>query len=158
MNTQPRHKKIRLPLEAYAEPGSTWHVTMCTIDRVPAFRDLELAADTCAQVQGYGERYRTILHAWCLMPDHLHMIAQGTDQSLLKMLGAFKSFTTKRSWNYGRSGPLWQESFYDHGIRQVEDFDETVRYLLDNPTRASLVAEASEYPWRGGAVLSGYEP
>lgn len=81
------------------------------------------------------------------------MITEVTDQSLLKMLGAFKSFTTRESWKYGHCGPLWQESFYDHGLRRVEDFDETVGYLLDNPRRAGLVTDPADYPWRGGRIF-----
>jgi REP element-mobilizing transposase RayT len=91
------------------------------------------------------------------MPDHLHLIGQVTDQSLLRMLSAFKSFTTTRSWQLGHSGALWQESFHDHGVRKIEDFEAIAWYLLDNPVRAGIVADSEDYPWRGGAILTGYE-
>ncbi len=87
------------------------------------------------------------------MPDHLHMICETGDQDLIKMLAAFKSFTTKQSWNFGLTGPLWQESFHDHGIRQVEDFDMIARYVYVNPERAGLCEQDGDYPWRGGAMV-----
>jgi REP element-mobilizing transposase RayT len=131
---------------------------ICTVDRQPTFTNPALARFVCEQVMWYGNRYHLLVHAYCLMPDHLHLIAQVADQSLIKALGAFKSFTTTRSWKHGHIGPLWQDSFYDHGIREVEDFDETARYLLDNPARLGLVADSNDYPWRGGALLTGYDP
>ena len=148
-----RRKKIRLPIEAYSEPGSVWHVTMCAIDRLNSFSNNALAESMCTQVLWYGHRYNVMMHAYCVVPDHLHLIAQVNDQSLIKMLGAFKSFTTRIWWKQGGEGQLWQESFYDHGIRRVEDFDEAVGYLLNNPVRAGLVSDQAEYPWRGGAVF-----
>jgi REP element-mobilizing transposase RayT len=158
VNSKPGRKKIRLPLAAYAEPGSTWHVTICTVDRRPVFANPALARFVCDQIAWYGTRYHILVHAYCLMPDHLHLIGQVTDQSLIRMLGAFKSFTTTQSWNFGHDGALWQESFHDHGIRQLHDFEETAQYLLDNPARVGLVADSDAYPWRGGALLTGYQP
>jgi REP element-mobilizing transposase RayT len=158
VHSKPRYKNIRLPLEAYAEPGSTWHVTICTVDRRPIFTNPTLARFLCNQIGRYGTRYHILVHAYCLMPDHLHFIGQVNDQSLITMLNAFKSFTTTQSWSHGHTGLLWQESFHDHGIRQLQDFEETARYLLDNPARVGLVADSDTYPWRGGVLLTGYEP
>ena len=81
------------------------------------------------------------------------MICQTGDQDLVKMLGTFKSFTTKQSWKLGRSGPMWQDSFHDHGIRQIEDFDGMARYVFANPERAGLCDDDGDYPWRGGALF-----
>jgi putative transposase len=153
MPQQKYRKRIRLPISAYEVPGSVWHVTNCCVDREPVFSDSALAKMVCEQIVWYSERYNITAHAWCVMPDHMHLVAQVNDQSLIKMLGAFKSFTTRLAWKLGHTGPLWQESFHDHGIRQIEDFEAAVGYLLENPQRAGLVEEAADYPWRGGVVL-----
>jgi hypothetical protein len=55
-------------------------------------------------------------------------------------------------------GSALARELHDHGIRQLQDFEETARYLLDNPARVGLVADSDTYPWRGGVLLTGYEP
>ncbi len=47
------------------------------------------------------------------------------------------------------SGTVWQRSFHDHLIRRNEDITGTLRYLLENPVRARLVSEWTQYPWCG---------
>ena len=73
------------------------------------------------------------MYAYCLMPDHLHLIAQlrplERDQSpskdLLTVLAEFKSFTTRAGWKNGLSGKLWQHDQYDTVLRNGRAFDIT---------------------------------
>jgi predicted NAD/FAD-dependent oxidoreductase len=51
----------------------------------------------------------------------------------------------------GYTDRLWQRSFYDHGIRKIENMNELVNYLLQNPVRKHLVAQWSDYVWMGGS-------
>ena len=43
--------------------------------------------------------------------------------------------------------PLWQEESFDHVLRSSESLDAKMSYLLQNPVRAGLVRDWSEYPW-----------
>jgi len=47
----------------------------------------------------------------------------------------------------GRKGPLWQPESFDHVVRSSENLDAKIAYLLENPIRAGLVKERTEYPW-----------
>jgi putative transposase len=47
----------------------------------------------------------------------------------------------------GRSGPVWQEEFFDHVLRSNESLAEKVEYVCQNPVRAGLVAASGEYRW-----------
>ena len=69
------------------------------------------------------QRNGITLHLYCLMPDHLHLIVQLTSSNLLGMVSEFKSISTRVWWSHGGKGRLWQPSFYDHGIREAEDFE-----------------------------------
>ncbi len=48
-----------------------------------------------------------------------------------------------------QSKRLWQDSYYDRVIRSEEEFDEKLRYILDNPVRRGYVAEGWMYPFSG---------
>ncbi len=47
----------------------------------------------------------------------------------------------------GRSGPVWNRESFDHVVRHNESLEEKIDYVVQNPVRAGLVTDASEYPW-----------
>ena len=87
---------------------------------------------------------------YCIMPDHIHMILViDTDDNrrtrrgelrspvcaptISRVLKQFKGSITKQ---VGR--PIWQKSFYDHGIRNQQDYDEIWHYIENNPLKYTL--------------------
>jgi REP element-mobilizing transposase RayT len=95
------------------------------------------------------EEQRYNLAAWCVMPNHVHVVVQpfsgitgGTPvphADLPEILHSWKSFTAKEANRLlKRSGEFWQAEYYDHLIRDEADFDHSVRYVLDNPIKAGL--------------------
>ena len=99
-----------------------------------------------------GSRYT--LHAWSVMPNHVHAILKPYDgHDLEKILQAWKSFTSKRANDFlKRSGPFWQEEYYDHIVRDGEDFRNQVRYVLENPQKGSACGE-----WSGSRYGATWE-
>ncbi len=80
-----------------------------------------------------GDRYT--LFAWSVMPNHVHAVLQpAAGHELEEILHSWKSFTAKKANAIlGRSGTFWQEEYYDHLIRDGEDFRNQVRYAVENP-------------------------
>lgn len=113
-----------------------------------AFREVMLHA---------AARYAVWSPAYCLMPDHLHLIWMGmrldTDQ-----LNAIRFLRAELSAYLGAERE-WQHQAYDHVLREEERrrnaFALTCGYVLENPVRAGLVTQASEWPF-SGAILPGY--
>src|SRR5215207_2288891 len=117
------------------------------------FADSEFAKEVVAVVIDRCVSRRAALDIICLMPDHAHLLLRITRDGLVDVVGDLKSRTTRLWWRHGGSGVLWQRSFYDRGIRTASEFDETVRYILENPVRAGLVDDWRDYPFIGGALL-----
>jgi REP element-mobilizing transposase RayT len=92
-----------------------------------------------------GVRYRLV--AWCVMPNHLHVIVQSLDNwALPHIIHSWKSFTAKQANRIlQRTGEFWQREYYDHIVRNGEDLARIVRYVLENPGRAGL----PNWPWVG---------
>ena len=84
------------------------------------------------------------------MPDHLHLLIEGQCDAADAL--AFVHQAKQRSgYAYGQLGlgQLWQPSFYDRILRNDEETLSVVRYILDNPMRAGLVASPRDYPFSG---------
>jgi len=145
----PRHKNIRLNARNYV--GEGWYfLTLCTFRRARYFRADAAARWLLRMLDGEAARQRFLIRAYCLMPDHLHLLVQGTspDADLLRFIGAFKH---KTSFHFtSRTGrKLWQTSFYDHILRDHEAPADVAWYIWLNPVRAKLATKPDEYPYGG---------
>jgi putative transposase len=88
------------------------------------------------------------------MPDHFHGLfgAGESGKGLGEICGAFKSLSNSELWKF-EDGKLWQKRFFDHIIRNEQDFWETVDYIRNNPVRKGLVKDWREWKWTGGPDL-----
>ena len=95
-----------------------------------------------------NRRYR--LFAWCIMPNHVHVVVRIFPRhSLAEVIHAGKSFSAKRANRLlCRSGTFWQREYYDHLIRDENEFEHAVRYVRENPEKARL--QNWGWVWVGG--------
>jgi len=124
-------------VESYLDAGSG-----ACILRKPA------VAKTVAETLHHfdGNRYR--LFVWCVMPNHVHAVFQPLGEwGLAQILHAWKSYSAKEiNRILGGSGSLWQREYYDHLIRDQQDLQRCVRYVVQNPEKAGL----PNWPWVSG--------
>jgi putative DNA methylase len=89
-----------------------------------------------------------VLHAFVIMPNHVHLLLTPST-ALPKLTKSLKGITAKRAnLMLGLTGNrFWQEESYDHQVRHDREFEQIRRYIENNPVRAGLVQEASQYRW-----------
>lgn len=135
----------------YTDAGSVYFVTVCARSGTAPFVDEHLAQVVVEALEWLRSVRRVRLYAYCLMPDHLHVLLQldSSMDTLGALLGSMKRFTTRKSWDIGYEGQLWQRRFYDHVMRTNEDGRRMARYILDNPVRRGLCGDAEAYRWSG---------
>ncbi len=81
-----------------------------------------------------GQRYH--LHAWVVMPNHVHLVVRPEPPySLSDNLQGWKSFTAHRinALLPQKVVPFWQDESYDHLVRDDEDMHRMCRYTIANP-------------------------
>ncbi|WP_168442466.1 transposase [Pontiella desulfatans] len=92
-----------------------------------------------------------IVYAGVLMPNHVHLLIRNEDGRTAEMLGdvaRFKNYTAREANKVlGRSGAFWAREDFDHWIRNREKFEGTVRYIANNPVKAGMVSNWSEWDW-----------
>jgi putative DNA methylase len=88
------------------------------------------------------------LHAFAVMPNHVHTLVTAA-VPLPKLTKSLKGITAKKANAIlGFTGrPFWQEESYDHVVRDPKEFAKIWNYIEQNPVRAGLAREASEYRW-----------
>ena len=97
-----------------------------------------LGRDDCRQIvvenllHFNNVRYR--LHAFVVMPNHVHILMEIADQEELpKIVHSWKSYTAKRiNAAIGGSGDVWQKEYFDRLIRNAEHYGRTVEYIRRN--------------------------
>ena len=109
-----------------------------------ALADQRIAGATAAALRFRdGKHYRLL--AWCIMPNHVHVVARllpGAD--LATVLKTWKQFSSKAAnLVLGQSGRFWQREYYDRLIRNEQEYSRAIRYVVENPIKAGL----QNWPW-----------
>ena len=140
-----RRKNIRLPNHIYELSSQMFSVTICTQDRRPIFRNEKWAKTLLCSLNTELFSEQTEQYAWCLMPDHLHLLISPRGANLSTVLGAWKSYTGHLLRKNGLQGSCWQRGFYDHALRKEEDVQRAAEYIVNNPVRKGLAKNWRDY-------------
>ncbi len=98
--------------------------------------------EVVANALKHFDRTRYELHAWCVMPNHVHvMLHVAVGRHVPEILHSWKSYTAHK---IGR-GVIWQREYFDRLIRSPAEFRNTRAYIHANPAKAGLV----NWPWVG---------
>jgi REP element-mobilizing transposase RayT len=105
----------------------------------------------------YGETVRRLyqLHAWVIMPNHVHAIFQPytTMSSIMRWLKGRTSRVANQI--LGRTGTrFWQDESFDHWIRSAEELWSLIEYVENNPLKAGLVEAREQWRWSSAAWLT----
>ncbi|NNE97767.1 MAG: transposase [Pyrinomonadaceae bacterium] len=93
-----------------------------------------------------GKKYK--LFAWVIMPNHVYLLLRPKKGfALAEIMHSIKSFTANKANELlNRQGDFWQHESFDRFIRNHEHFMRVVGYIENNPVKAGLCLEPSE--WR----------
>jgi putative transposase len=131
-----------------------YFLTICTRDRQKTFRDVAAVNEAVAQLRRTSTAEEFAIIAYCFMPDHLHLLCEGTCPSsdfkeFVRLYKQRSSFAWKQRTRLG----LWQRGYFDRVLRADEDTVAVARYILGNSVRAGLSQSAEEYPYSGSFTM-----
>jgi len=123
------------------EGAYAYFVTIVTRARHRAFILPRHAHIALAALHESLSKQQFTAHAYCLMPDHLHLLVSGTATSrLTDFVHHLKTISGYRYKQAARR-PLWQISYHDHVLRREEAIGDVARYIWENPLRAGLAED-----------------
>ena len=146
----PQRKNPRLKEFDYSSP-QVYFLTTCTRDKHLFFTPDELNRKIISCLEQERGRLNYLIFCYCLMPDHLHLLLQPTNNGIptAQIMGSIKGKTTRICWEYSLAGKIWQGRFYDHILRKEESISKIIEYILNNPVRRSLAGHWQDYPYCG---------
>ena len=102
----------------------------------------------CDLLQKSCKKYEVTLLAYCLMPNHVHLVVVPSSESSLSLaIGeVHKSYTKQINLRMNWKGHLWQGRFFSAPMDD-DYFDKCVRYIELNPVRANLCKCPEAYKW-----------
>lgn len=128
-----------------------YFLTFCTFERDRHFVEAVSVSLVGDQILRVATEQHVAIIAYCFMPDHLHLVVEGTDKDAdLKTFVArakqFSGFYFRQKTGHR----LWQRYGFERVLRADEDTASVVKYVIENPLRAGLVNTPLDYPFCGG--------
>ncbi len=142
-------RKPRIDLAGYH------HVINRGVNRSEVFTDerdyemfLKIVCKAC-------RAYRVVLHDYCLMSNHFHLLIETSRENLSDVMkqinGNYAIYANKKQ---KRSGHFWQGRYYSRYINSDEYYYTLIRYIEQNPVEAGIVKSVVEYPYTLGSVIA----
>jgi len=111
-------------------------------------------SEIVAESLHFFDKVRYDLSAYCIMPNHVHLIIKPYEENndkpyaLQKIMHSIKSYTANQCNEIlNKTGQFWNYENYDHLIRDEKDFYRCLQYVIDNPVKARLVNEWNEWKY-----------
>ncbi len=149
--TYGKNRSLRLKDFDYSQPYAMYHVTFNTYKRARYFKCGSISRMVINNIKIYAKLFRYRLIAFCVMPDHIHLLIQAEESAgdLRDMVRDLKKFTTYQSKQFGVREKLWQRGYYEHVVREHKEISNTTNYILNNPVKKGLVDSYDGYEFCG---------
>lgn len=139
-------------------PGYPHHITQRGNNHATVFFDDEDRQKYLELLIGYASKYELGVWAYCLMDNHIHLLAvPGAESALAKGLGLTNQvYTQYLNRKLSQAGRIWQNRFFSCVVDNEQYLWEVARYIELNPLKVGLVKHAEEYQWSSAkAHLTG---
>ncbi|MBS1842536.1 MAG: transposase [Acidobacteria bacterium] len=146
-------KSTRLPRENYVG-HRIYFLTICCDLRRPHLANPNVANRVVNLLRECVASHSFLLHAYCAMPDHLHLLVEGSTprSDLLNFVRVYKlrtAFEFRKSTNLR----LWEMSYHDHVLRRADAVEDVACYIWWNPVRKQMCVTPGEFPFSGSNTI-----
>jgi len=138
-------------------PGALYHAILRGNHREAIFHCPDDYQAFEAIVVGYLERYEARLHAYCWMPNHVHLAVQVGRAPLGRLMQAVaSSYARRKQRSVPTTGHLFERRYRAKLVAADAYLLALVRYIHRNPVRAGLAGDPGEYAWSSHRAYLGH--
>ncbi len=125
-----------------------YHMLLRGASKQSVFYDDEDKEEFLIRLKLVKEKDDFEFYAFCLMDDHVHLLIGEKEASVGKIMQRLlPSFVFWYNSKYERLGNLFQDRFKSEPIEDDSHLLSAVRYIHQNPLKAKMAVEASDYKW-----------
>ncbi|HTW59793.1 MAG TPA: transposase [Terriglobales bacterium] len=126
---------------------SVYFITASTFQKQSLFQSERLSLPFIDTLLHYRLQKKYLLHEFVVMPNHFHLLITPTltlERAMQLIKGGF-AYRARKELGY--AGEIWQPSYYDRRIRDVEEYINFKCYIRQNPVKRGLAKAPEEYPY-----------
>ena len=136
--------------------GALYHLTSRGNGGDDIFRDDQDRVVFLESLRKSRNRYNCVLHAYCLMSNHYHLLVETPDANVSAFMRHLNSvYTQKFNYHHKRAGHVMQGRFKSILVQKDQYLLELARYIVLNPVRAGMVRTAKDWPWSSYRATAG---
>lgn len=95
------------------------------------------------------KKSRVILHTYCLMTNHYHLLLETTENNISDIMRQVNSlYSIYFNKKYERTGHLWQGRFKSYYLYDETHFWVVAKYIERNPIKAAMVSQVQDYKYQ----------
>lgn len=137
--------------------GALYHVTSRGDGREDIYLDDDDRASALAVLAEVVQRYNWLIHAYCLMTNHYHLLIETPDGNLAQGMRQLNGVYTQRfNRRHKRVGHVFQGRYKAIIVQKESYLLELARYIVLNPVRAQMVRSAKDWPWSSYRATAGF--
>lgn len=141
-------------------PGAIYHLTARGNRRATIYADDNDRLVWLAILGEAAERFNFVIHAYCIMPNHFHLLVRTVDGNLARGIrhlnGSYSQYYNRR---HSLSGHLFQGRYHAVLVLGQSYLLELARYIALNPLRAQLIDNVDDWLWGSHYhILNGHAP
>jgi len=147
-------------LQHRTAPGCTFFVTTKSSQSAALFQVHAAADIIVAKLQHYRDAGAYQLHAFVLMPNHLHvLLTPSSTTSVEKAMQLIKGASSHEIHKQlGARREIWQSGFHEATIRDAADYLSKIRYIHQNPVAAGLAPTPEDWAWGSASARYSLDP
>lgn len=130
----------------YYQKGGWYFFTVVAHERRTILIQPDIRAALREAIGKIRANYPFMIHAWVLLPDHLHAIWQlpeGDSNFSLR----WNQIKRHVSFRCAYDKPIWQPRFWEHCLRDEADFQRHFDYVHWNPVKHGYVLRVADWPY-----------
>lgn len=139
--------------------GAIYHITVRGDRREDIFFRDEDRTDFLNILSQVCSRFNWVIHAYCLMTNHYHLLVETVDGNLSRGMRQLNGvYTQLINRNHNLVGHLFQGRYKAFLVQKEAYLLELSRYVVLNPVRANMVTDPVEWPWSNYRTVIAEEP
>jgi putative transposase len=124
--------------------GLTFFVTATLTERKPRFADVRACELVLDSLAFFRKRSEIELYGFVIMPDHVHLVVKTSEATTLPVfVRRLKTFVAHELGD----GAIWKKGYWSEVVADEKHLRQKLTYIHENPVRAGLVGQATDYTW-----------